>query len=100
MSESKSVEALQGAFAKDANAIQALIVNRVPCNQALADDAFVVVDQPLTLPAGNWQVGAIGLVNAVLAANGLPLIAVRFSDEPDTDGRRRLLGFCEYVPRT
>lgn len=95
---SKTVEALQLAFIADPNAIHALIVNRVPCNQFLADDPFVVVYQSLMLPAGNWQVGAIGLVNAVLAANGLPLVAYKFSDEKNADGRSQLLGFCEYVP--
>ena len=95
---SKTVDTLQAAFAADQNAIHALIVNRVPCNQFLADDPFVIVDQPPVLPAGNWQVGAIGLMNAVLAANGLPLVAAKFSDEKDTMGRAKLLGFCEYVP--
>lgn len=95
---SKTVEALQSAFIADQNAIHALIVNRVPCNQFLADDPFVVVDRPPVLAAGNWQVGAIGLVNAVLAANGLSLVAVKFSDEKDSDGRSKLVGFCEFVP--
>ena len=95
---SKTVDALQVAFTSDPNAIHALIVNRVPCNRFLADDPFVVVDQPPVLPDGNWQVGAIGLVNAVLAANGLPLVAAKLSDEKDANGRAKLLGFCEYVP--
>lgn len=95
---SKTVEALQAAFSADPNAIHALILNRVPCNQLLADDPFVVVDQTPVLPSGNWQVGAIGLVNAVLAANGLPLVAAKFSDEKDADGRSKLLGFSEYAP--
>lgn len=33
---SKTVDALQAAFLADPNAIHALIVNRVPCNQMLA----------------------------------------------------------------
>jgi hypothetical protein len=95
---SKTVQALQVAFDSDPNAIHTLIVNRVPCNQFLADDPFVHTFQPPVLPRGNWQVGAIGLVNAVLAANGLPLVAVKFSDEKAADGRSKLVGFCEYVP--
>ena len=95
---SKTIDALQAAFEADSNAIQALIANRVPCNELLANDPFVPVDQSLVLPPGNWQVGAIGLVNAVLAANDLPLVATKFSAEKDADGRAKLLGFCEYVP--
>ena len=94
---SKTISALQTAFISDPNAIHALIANRVPCNQLLADDPFVIVDQPQTLSSGNWQVGALGLVNAVLAANGLPLVAAKFSDDQDSDGRSKMLGFCEYV---
>jgi hypothetical protein len=93
-----TVEALNAAFAADPNAIHALMVNRVPCNQALADDPFVQVDIPPVLAPGNFQVGAIGLINGVLAANGLPLVAHKWSDELDNDGRPRLVGFCEYVP--
>lgn len=93
---SKTANALQAAFESDPNAMHALIVNRVPCNQLLADDPFVVVEQSPILPDGNWQVGALGLVNAVLAANNLPLVACKFSSERDETGRAKLLGFCEY----
>lgn len=92
-----TVDVLNVAFQADANAIHSLICNRVPCNQLLADDQFVQVDTPPVLPEGNFQVGALGLVNAVLAANGLPLVAAKFSDETDSEGRSKLLGFCEYV---
>lgn len=95
---SKTIDALQAAFASDPNAIHALIVNRVPCNRLLADDPFVAVEQPPVLPTGNYQVGPLGLVNAVLAANDLPLVAVKFSDEKDSKGCAKLLGFCEYAP--
>ncbi len=90
-----TVEALNIAFKADPNAIHSLICNRVPCNQFLADDKYVQVEAPPVLADGNFQVGALGLINAVLAANGLPLVAVKFSDK-DTDGRSKILGFCEY----
>ena len=32
----------------------------------------------------------------LLAANNLPLVAIKFADEKDKDGRYRILGFCEY----
>ena len=93
---SKTVDALNAAFQADPNAIQALLCNRVPCNSVLADDRFVVVHESLVLPAGNFQVGAMGLVNAVLAANGLPLVAAKYTDETDSRGAAKLIGFCEY----
>lgn len=98
MSIEKVVDALNGAFAADPGAIHALIVNRVPCNQALADDPFVQVDCPPVLRDGLFQVGAIGLINGVLAAIGLPLAATMFSDEKDSDGRSKLIGFTVYKP--
>lgn len=94
---SKASDALNVAFQADANAVQALVINRVPCNQFLADDQFVIVESPPTLAGQHFQVGALGLVNAVLAASGLPLVALQFS-EPDADGVSRLLGFCDYTP--
>ena len=96
--ESKTVAALNAAFEADPNAIHSLICNRVPCNSDLAEDPFVVVESPPVLRDGNWQVGAMGLINGVLAANGLPLVASKFTDEQDSEGRVKLLGFCEYVP--
>ena len=97
MEKSKSAQVLQNAFDEDPNAIHALVTNRVPCNQALADDVFVVVEESRVLPKGHWQVGALGLVNAILSANELPLVAIKFGEQ-DQDGRRKLLGFCDYTP--
>ena len=94
-----AVEALNVAFTADPNAIHALLINRVPCNRLLADDPFVQVDGSQVLPEGNFQVGALGLVNAVLAASDLPLVAARYSPEPSSDGRYKLIGFCEYEPQ-
>lgn len=92
----KSVEALNAAFKSDPNAIHALVCNRVPCNHELAEDKFVQVEASQVLPDGNFSVGALGLVNAVLAANGLPLIAAKFSDEKNSNGSSSFIGFCEY----
>jgi len=92
-----TIDALNAAFRADPNAIHALMCNRVPCNQFLADDKFVQVDESPVLPDGHFQVGALGLVNAVLAANGLPLVAAKFWDARDAEGRAMLIGFCEYV---
>jgi len=92
-----AVECLNKAFAADSNAMQALMVNRVPCNRALADDPFVQVQQCSVLDNESFQVGAIGLINAVLAATGQQLVAIMF-DDPDDEGYRKVIGFCDYQP--
>ncbi len=68
---SKTEMVLNQAFAKDPSAIRALSLNRVPCNQLLADDEFVMVEKDIPLSPNAFFVGAFGLVNAVLLANGL-----------------------------
>jgi len=93
---SKTVECLNSAFAADPNAIHALVVNRVPCNQALADHPHVVVDNPPVIEGQHFSVGALGLVNGILTANGLPRIGVKFEPMPsDQEGRFKIVGFCE-----
>lgn len=99
MAEVTVVDVLNIAFESDPNAIHSLICNRVPCNKFLADDKFVQVAAPPVLEGEHYQVGALGLVNAVLAALNEPLVAVRYSDK-DTDGRSKILGFCRYEPAT
>ena len=96
MEKSKAAQAMQTAFEADPCAIHSLMVNRVPCNLALADDPFIVVDMSPVLETECFQVGALGLINGVLAANGLPLICAEFSDV-DADGRRKVIGFSDYV---
>ena len=96
--QSPSSRVLQDAFNADQNAIYALISNRVPCNESLADDKYVIVGQSKGLSDGNWQVGVMGLVNAVPAANNLPLVAVVFNDGDGLDGEPKMTGFCDYIP--
>jgi hypothetical protein len=90
---SPAAQALDDAFKRDPQAMHALLCNRVPCNQALADDPFVVVEANRVIE-GAWTVGALGLVNAVLAAAGQPLVAAKFAE----GDKPALLGFCDYVP--
>lgn len=92
---SKASEVLQAAFEADPQAIHALMVNRVPCNDKLADDPYVFVDESLVAKK-SYCVGALGLINAVLAANDLQLVAIQFSDDKDEENRRSILGFCDY----
>lgn len=96
MDKSKAAQALQAAFEADPCAVHSLMANRVPCNMALADDPFVVVDKSPVLETECFQVGALGLINAVLVVNGLPLVTAEFSD-PDKDGQRKVIGFCDYL---
>lgn len=56
MSIEKVVAALNAAFAADPGAIRALITNRVPCNMALANDPFVVVEEDRNLAGDHFAV--------------------------------------------
>lgn len=93
----KSVDILNAAFLADPNAIRALIINRVPCNKAIADDPFVVVHEDRNLIGEHFNVGALGLINAVLKAHNLPLVAVMRKTDEDVNEPNKMIGFCEYV---
>lgn len=69
---------LNVAFSRDPAAMQALLVNRVPCNLSLVEDEHVVVEQVPVLAGSHYTVSAIGLVNAVLSVLNLPIITARF----------------------
>lgn len=88
-------DTLNRAFAADPEAVHAILCNRVPCNKTLADDPTIVVGESLVAPDA-FNVGIIGLLNGVLADMGQPLVASRWSDDVDGEGRRKLLGFCQY----
>lgn len=97
---SPAAQALDEAFRRDPEAIHAMISNRVPCNTALANDPFVVVEENQVLRSSavpHYTVGALGLINGVLAAAGLPLVASNWSD-PNEHGVCKLIGFCDYTP--
>lgn len=90
-----AIEVLQQAFNSDPNAIHSLICNHVPCNEALANDEFIPVEKVRVLESDHFQIGALGLINGILTANNLPLVALKFSEKDET-GRSKILGFCEY----
>lgn len=94
---SKTAECLNSAFAADPNAIHALIVNRVPCNQALVDHPQIYVDMLTVVDSSMAQATLLGVLNGVLVANGLPRVATKWTTESDEQGRRKLLGFCDYA---
>lgn len=88
---------LNESFADDPNAIHSLSVNRVPCNQALADHPSVVVDAPPTIGDSSdplYQVGMIGILNGILAVFGSKRLAIKFTDDKDNEGRHKMVGFC------
>jgi hypothetical protein len=86
------VDALNEAFEEDPVAIRALLINIVPCNEALAGHPTIQV-----APMGSgYTVGALGLLNGVLGALGLQLIASKWSNDTDERGAHKLLGFCLY----
>jgi hypothetical protein len=87
-----AIDALNAAFEQDPAAIRALLINVVPCNAALAAHPTIQCGE---LP-DMTSVSALGLVNGVIGALGLPLIAPKWSDMPDAEGRFELLGFCAY----
>jgi hypothetical protein len=88
-------EVLTIAFNNDPAAIHAVVAHRVPCNQQLADDEFVIVAQNTALRQERYHVGALGLVNAVLESLGQPLVAAQW--ETTGDGTPpKLVGFAEF----
>lgn len=90
------VEVLQSAYDADPAAIHALICNRVPCNNALADHPTVVVDANRVAVGESYAVGLLGVLNGVCTALTDKRVAVHFSEAADEEGCRRILGFCEY----
>lgn len=91
--------ALNRAFAADPTAMYCLTVNRVPCNDALADDPTIVVDKHLVAGTPRWAVGLMGIINGILGEMGIPLIASRFSDNPVANGHHAFEGFGLYIQK-
>lgn len=94
--ESLAVCVLNRAWGADPAAIHALICHRVLCNQSLADDPTVVVDES-DCGSGAFTLGTIGLLNGILEEMGLPKVAHRWADDVNDGSPRKLLGFQEYV---
>lgn len=80
---------LNSAYQNDKAAIGVLLINRVPCNKKLADHKHVVCEESKVY--GTYFVGALGLINGILSAAELPLVATMFDDQTN-----KFLGFCKY----
>lgn len=81
-----AVRALNDAFAADPAAMHAMMCNRVPCNQALADHPSVVVTElpMLKAAAPQYAITALGLINGVLGPlTGKRVMTVWDNTDPD-----------------
>lgn len=76
------------------NTARSLIINIVPCNNALAKDQFVIVHEDRNL---NGEYFNFGLINAVFKAHDLPLVVVMWEVDEDANKPNKMIGFCEYV---
>ena len=87
-----AVGMLNRALAADRPAIAALIANRMPCNEALADDPTIQVGRQ----HGGFNVGMLGILNGLFGVDGAGWgsIAGVFEDSPtDPKGPRDLVRF-------
>ncbi len=84
------IESLNKAYNSDPSAVQLLLKNRVSCNQVLADDSDIKVNEN----GSGFDFGALGFLNGALAAANIPIIAAKWSENDE------LIGFCEYIPPT
>jgi hypothetical protein len=83
---------LNTAWEADQDAVHALVINRVPCNHALRDHPTIVVDS-FDNKGERPNVGLLGFLNGLLSPDGT-VVAMKWSDDADVDGRRTPLGFC------
>ena len=92
----KVLEVLNSALAADAAAIHALMINRVPCNQALLDHPSVCVDSVSALGGVLHVVGALGLLNGVVEPLTGERVAMVWKEPESKDGRPTFIGFKKY----
>jgi hypothetical protein len=93
----KVVDSFNEAFKHQPAALRALLFNRVPCWFPPEDKSTLVLDS--IDPDGTQWLGALGLVNGVLEALGLPRMAARWSPVPgDCKGKYSMTGFQVYEP--
>ena len=91
-----ALQVLNEAYEADCAAMHALICNRVPCNQALADHPTIQVGTNNVTPT--FDVGMLGVINGIIDRLTGKRVAAKFS-EPDGSGQSRLVGFCQYAPK-
>lgn len=88
------LKCLNSAYKADPNAISTMLINVVPCNQKLIAHPDVIVETDIG-PNRMATVRALGLINGVLTAAGLPRIATKWSDTKGKNGRYDFVGFVK-----
>lgn len=81
--------------------MHALVCNRVPCGDALADDPTIICDPipvlALSTVSKDYSIGVLGLVNGVLGALGLKSIGLRWASLAEGDELRRYAVGFEFI---
>ena|ERR1035437_6340051 len=85
-----ALKALNSAYDDDPSALHALICNRVPCNEKLANHPTVQVSVNEATLTPTFTVSVLGLLNGILRPSIGRIIS------PMLDDSGRLLGFTEY----
>lgn len=88
---------LNAAFASDPRAIHALLLNRVPCNTALANHPFIEVEKTTVLRGDeNYSVSMVGMINGLLSSMNLPPVGVVWQklNQNDPDSTSVIVGFA------
>jgi len=80
---------LREALAADPAAVQALIDNRVPCNEDLANHAHITVALLRSAPAEVCGIGCLGIVNGILKAVGSEKVIMAIVEDSG-----EISGFC------
>jgi len=91
----KYITVLNEAYDADPAAIHALLLNRIPCNEKLANHPTIQVTEETVPKQTYYSVGVLGLLNGLIASATGTCVAAKFS-EPDKEGRATLLGFQKY----
>lgn len=86
----KFVDVLNSAYDADPAAIHALLCNRVPCNQELADHPSIVVVENKATPDPGYTVGLLGILNGICGALTGRTVSVTLENDV-----RRITGFAE-----
>lgn len=84
---------LNSAYHRDPSAIHALMCNRVPCNDYLANHPHVVVQGNKALVYEFPYVGTLGLINGILSSLGVQKVAMEWDDSV---APYKFIGFVAY----
>jgi len=89
----KVVDMLNDAYARDHVFVYNFIVrNTANCNKDLAENSKINVWEDVMID-GEYLTSGIGLINSVLGILELNKIGLQFSDEKDSQGRVKFIGF-------